>query len=536
MFRTVSNRAWGIFVQMSSNIPQAFRPKTLTPMLGSMRNALIATTLLVLGLIALYSSAAQHLVRAWANSADFSHGWLILPVSLYLIWLNRDKWLGEPLRPSWMGVLVFCGGGLIWLAGELANVHVVKGYGFVTMLQGVIVLVWGLKFCRINFFPLAFLYFMVPAGEWLNPVMMEHTASVVVWLLNLSGLPIFREGLHFTLPTGRWSVVEACSGFRYLLSALILSLLFAYLQYVKFSRRLLFVLVALTTAIVANWLRAYTIVLVGHFSEMKYGTGDDHVWYGWIIFGAVMAVVFWLGAKFATVPLSSATLTVPNSAISSVGAPSDSAFAPRFNSLAALVVAGLVFMGVWSVLPARMQTFESQKGLTAFLAKSFGTAAEGELPLVPGFADPIEKATIKDGKYLAQIDYFAVQHQRKDMLGMGQRAILESDSLTRIVSRNAGNLQLDGQKINATKYYFRNRDKSYVMWHWFVVGNYSTNSPYLAKAYRLLNLVRGRGDHSASVMILTDVADASKPLTDQELGVLPFAFKLDGQVRQFLQP
>jgi exosortase A len=527
--------AWGIFVQMSSNIPQAFQPKTLTPMLGSTRIALIATTLLVLGLIGLYSSAALHLVRAWANSADFSHGWLILPVSLYLIWLNRNKWLGESLRPSWTGVLVLCAGGLIWLAGELANVHVVKGYGFVTMLQGVIVLIWGLKFCRINFFPLAFLYFMVPAGEWLNPVMMEHTASVVVWLLNLSGLPIFREGLHFTLPTGRWSVVEACSGFRYLLSALILSLLFAYLQFVKFSHRLLFVVVALLTAIIANWIRAYTIVLVGHFSNMKYGTGDDHVWYGWIIFGVVMAVVFWLGAKFATVPLPTAISAEPNPAIKAAAA-NDSASVLKLGSLAALVIAGLVSVGIWSALPARMQTFDAQKGLATTLAKSFATVTEAEFPIAPGFADPIERATIKDGQYVAQIAYFAVQHQRKDMLGMGQRAILESDSLTRIVSRNPDSLQLDAQKIKSTKYYFRSRDKSFVMWHWFVVGNYSTNSPYLAKAYRLLNLVRGQGDHSASVMIMTEVPDASKPLTDQELGVLPFAFKLDAQVHQFLQP
>ncbi len=521
---------------MSSNIPQAFTPKTLTPLPGSTRIAMIATTLLVLGLIGLYSSAALQLVRAWTNSADFSHGWLILPVSLYLIWLNRSQWLAEPVRPSWMGVLVLCAGGLIWLSGELANVHVVKGYGFVTMLLGVIVLVWGLKFCRINFFPLVFLYFMVPAGEWLNPVMMEHTASVVVWLLNLSGLPIFREGLHFTLPTGRWSVVEACSGFRYLLSALILSLLFAYLQYVKFSHRLLFVLVALMTAIVANWIRAYTIVLVGHFSDMKYGTGDDHVWYGWIIFGVVMAVVFWVGAKFATVPLTAGSLTEPNQAINIARAPSDSAPTLGLSSLAAPLVAGLISVGIWSALPSRMQNFEAQKGLTTFLAKSFTTAGETELPLAPGFTEPLDRATIKDGKFLAQIAYFAEQHQRKDMLGMGQRAILESDSLTRIVSRTPGSIELASQRIKATKYYFRSRDKSYVMWHWFVVGNYSTNSAYFAKAYRLFNLVRGRGDHSASVIIVTDVPDASKPLTDQELGVLPFAFKLDGQVRQFLQP
>ena len=56
----------------------------------------------------------------------------------------------------------------------------------------------------------------MPFGEFALPQMMEWTANFTVLALRLSGIPVFREGLQFVIPSGNWSVVEACSGVRYL--------------------------------------------------------------------------------------------------------------------------------------------------------------------------------------------------------------------------------------------------------------------------------------------------------------------------------
>ncbi len=59
---------------------------------------------------------------------------------------------------------------------------------------------------------------------------------------------------------------------------------------------MLFVLASILFPIVANWLRAYMIVMIAHLSEMKYATGVDHLIYGWVFFGFVMLILFWIGS------------------------------------------------------------------------------------------------------------------------------------------------------------------------------------------------------------------------------------------------
>ena len=91
-------------------------------------------------------------------------------------------------------------------------------------------------------------------------------------------------------------MVEACSGLRYLIASLTLGFLYAYLTYRSLARRAIFVAVSVIVPIVANWLRAYMIVMIGHLSGMQYAVGVDHLIYGWLFFGVVMLILFWIGS------------------------------------------------------------------------------------------------------------------------------------------------------------------------------------------------------------------------------------------------
>jgi exosortase/archaeosortase family protein len=75
--------------------------------------------------------------------------------------------------------------------------------------------------------------------------------------------------------------------------------LFAYLSYRSPIRRMAFIAASLAVPIVANWARAYIIVMLGHLSNNRLAVGADHLIYGWVFFGLVMAVLFWIGAKGA---------------------------------------------------------------------------------------------------------------------------------------------------------------------------------------------------------------------------------------------
>ena len=129
--------------------------------------------------------------------------------------------------------------------------------------------------------------------------------------LQWTGVPVFRDGNNFSLPTGNWSVVEACSGLRYLIAALALGALYAHVHCHSVRRRLAVMAAALLVPILANGVRAYLIVMLGHLSNMRLAVGVDHLIYGWLFFGLVMLLLFWLAARWREVPLARA---VPSAA------------------------------------------------------------------------------------------------------------------------------------------------------------------------------------------------------------------------------
>ncbi len=58
----------------------------------------------------------------------------------------------------------------------------------------------------------------------------------------------------------------------------------------------MFIAAAILVPIVANWLRAYMIVMLGHLSNNRLAVGVDHIIYGWVFFGLVMLLLFWVGS------------------------------------------------------------------------------------------------------------------------------------------------------------------------------------------------------------------------------------------------
>jgi exosortase/archaeosortase family protein len=133
--------------------------------------------------------------------------------------------------------------------------------------------------------------------------MVEATATFTVLALQATGVPVYREGLNFVISSGNWSVVEACSGIRYLMASVCVGVLFAHLNYRSARRRLAFVVAAVLVPVVANWLRAYLIVMLGHLTNNRLAAGVDHLVYGWVFFGFVMMLMFLVGARYTDLPV-----------------------------------------------------------------------------------------------------------------------------------------------------------------------------------------------------------------------------------------
>ena len=201
------------------------------------RTAGLAWLIAVLVILVLFRETLLSMVAIWARSDTFAHGFLVLPISLWLVWRLRGSLAELTPRPDLRVLPLFLLAGFAWLLGEVASVAPLSQFSLVMVLILSVPAVFGGAVTKRLLFPLGFLLFAVPFGEFALPVLMNWTASATVWGLRLSGVPVYREGLSFVIPSGHWSVVEACSGVRYLIASLMIGTLFAYLNYRSLKRR-----------------------------------------------------------------------------------------------------------------------------------------------------------------------------------------------------------------------------------------------------------------------------------------------------------
>ncbi len=263
------------------------------------RRAVPALALLLLAILLLYRDTFGAMAGIWTRSETFAHAWLVPPIVLWLVWRRRAVLATfTPVPQPWL-ILPMVLVAAVWMLGDLAGVNALTQLCVTALLVLAVPAVLGLSVAAQLTFPLAFLFFMVPVGEFLLSPMMEATADFTVAAVALSGVPVYREGLQFIIPTGAWSVVEACSGVRYLIASFMVGALFAYLNYRSAWRRWAFVGVAILVPILANWLRAYMIVMLGHLSGNKLAVGVDHLIYGWVFFGVVIGLMFLVGARWS---------------------------------------------------------------------------------------------------------------------------------------------------------------------------------------------------------------------------------------------
>lgn len=245
-----------------------------------------------------YLGTGISMYEQWMSSASYSHGLVVAPVTLYFLWMRRRTLCDASFTTSPWGLFALLASGLLWVLGELAGVETVTQIALVLIT---ITFVWaslGSDFTRRIIYPLCFLFLAIPFSDGILPYLMKWTADATVAALRMSGVAVYQDGFNFIIPSGRWSVVEACAGSRYLVSSLFAGALYAYLTYTSAHKRALFLLLAFIVPLFANWLRAYTIVMVAHLTNNEWGLGVSHITLGWIIFGTVILLMFWIGTRW----------------------------------------------------------------------------------------------------------------------------------------------------------------------------------------------------------------------------------------------
>lgn len=458
-----------------------------------------------------YWDTASAMVHIWARSETYAHAFVVPPIAIWLIWRQRAKLLAETPRASLLLTIPVAFTTFLWLLGELTAVNALTQFALVATLVLATMALLGIAVSKRIAFPLAFLFFSIPFGDFMLPKLMEWTAAFTVFALRTSGVPVYQEGLQFVIPSGNWSVVEACSGIRYIIASVTVGTLFAYLNYVSLRRRLVFIAISIIVPIVANWLRAYMIVMLGHLSGNKLAAGVDHLIYGWVFFGVVIMIMFMIGARWSESPESVDVATTP---LQNRPVPSIKAWLAT-TGIALLASAGpLGFIAIDNAdqtRPPTLARLTPPEGWTE--TASFATWK-------PAYTNPSSELQSSFGKENQTVGLYIGYYRNQDY---GRKLVTSSNSLVQSTDRvwsvlahgqSTPNIEglPNGLRSNELLGKDSNPETRLVVWQWYWINGKLTTSDVAAKLYTALSRLRGQGDDSAVIMLYAPAKTATETL------------------------
>ena len=451
-----------------------------------------------------YFATAQSFVQVWNSSETFAHGYIIVPISAWLILRRRANFTALPPSPWWPALVLVLIAGAGWMVARMGEVQVVMQYAFAAMFPAIALAMFGRRLAWSLAFPLLFLLFAVPFGEIFVAPLIEFTADFTVWAVQATGIPVLRNGTRFELPTGNWSVVEACSGVRYLISSVTIGCLYAYLTYRSTLRRGVFIAMSVVVPIIANGLRAYMIVMIGHTSNMELATGVDHLIYGWVFFGLVMFLMFWVGSYWRQ-DTDAEAAALPPAAASAAAQPA------QLRNMAIAVVAACALWPAFAAFNDKA-TLNPKPAVLATIpvswsgAPSFSTWTPSYVAPDANFTGVYQQASGGLRPVKLNILYYRNQSPAKKLISSTNRLVGEKDAY----HENGETMrteQLGARTLVLRETRLQGPSGNLLVWHWMSIGGQPLTNAYAGKLLQAGRKLRFQGDDGAAIMVSSPYSD-----------------------------
>lgn len=467
--------------------------------------------------VIMFWQTLSSMVGIWLRSETFTHGFLIFPISAFLIWRSRARLVQMPITADLRALVLLALIGVAWLLATVADVAVIRQLSFVAMIPALVWLMLGWPFVKVSAFPLAFLFFAVPMGEALIPPMMDFTALFTVNALRLSGIPVFVEGTFFSIPSGNWSVVEGCSGVRYLIASVTLGVLYAYLTYRSIWRRLVFILLAIILPVIANGLRAYMIVMIAHLSDMKLALGIDHYIYGWVFFGIVMFALFFVGNFWREHQATAA----PGNQIETGLATIKTNRHPFYVALM-----GLSFLMIWPVWASIIDQDEYSVDDAVVIRIPLDSDDQWgpDEPFTswkPRYIKPsaeLQQAyRHMDSKVGLYIGYYSPLLKDAELINSQNVMVVQKHPVWRQIGHSRRAITVNGQQFNVIEAELKSFNQNLLVWHWYWIDGQHLASSVQAKIFEAYKKLQGDKLGGAGIVIYTSIDNNGLDLSRNHL-------------------
>ncbi len=298
------------------------------------RSPLLTLAIIVVTLMLLAAREWGEMFHQWWNIDTYNHILLIPFIIVWLVTMKLEQ-LAKLTPTPWIpGIGLVAAGLALWLAGRMTDINLLAHAGAVGAVQGAVVAVLGLRISLLLALPVAFAAFLVPFGDEIIPALQMITAEIAIALTLWSGVPAVIDGIYIDTPVGLFIVAEACSGVKFLIAMVTLAVLVCFTRFESWLRRALFMAAAIIVPIVANGIRAWGTIYIAQSQGVEFAAGFDHIFYGWIFFAIVVALLLagawrfferepedsgWNAEEVATLPFVRCTTAKPGGLVLVIG-------------------------------------------------------------------------------------------------------------------------------------------------------------------------------------------------------------------------
>jgi exosortase len=224
------------------------------------------------------------LFHTWSGNEDYSHGFFIIPVVIYLIYKKHDQIILNELSSNWPGFFCVLIAVAMYLVGLYSSFRTLANLSFVLAIWGSLYFLFGWRFMKFYAWELFLLLFMLPIPSRLYasitlPLQLGVT-RMSFFVLQLLGVPVCREGNILQLANTTLEVVNACSGLRSILTIIVLSFVISCFTFRHAWQRLLLIITAVPLAMLTNLVRVTVVALFAQHGNVTFVDGTAHVMLG----------------------------------------------------------------------------------------------------------------------------------------------------------------------------------------------------------------------------------------------------------------
>ena len=252
----------------------------------AMSFALMGTVLLAI--FVLYFPFLQKLFADWGTDDNYSHGYFIPVISVYMIYTLRKDLARIPLNPSIGGIFLILFGLMVLVVAKIGSEYFLQRFSLIVVLLGVVHFLCGSAYLKKLALPILYLIFMIPlpAIIW-NKIafpMQLFGSYLTEQVIRFVGIPIFREGNVLHLAETTLEVVAACSGLRSLVTMFALAGALTFFSSLSTTRKWVLFFAAAPIAIFANIVRLTGTAILASIYGGDVAQGFLHDFSGIVVF------------------------------------------------------------------------------------------------------------------------------------------------------------------------------------------------------------------------------------------------------------